>query len=213
MTMASLQRALARLPAATVALAAAFACIPGVAEAHLVETRLGDFYGGALHPLTDLQQILPWIALAALAAFQGPRRARWVVLAFPVALAVGGAASISFAVPAAAQIAGLLLVAVTGLAVALAARLPLGVLLALTVVTGLLHGAQNGAAMGPATDRLLFLSGMATCGYVVMTLATGSAIAFLRGASWRPVALRAGGSWVAAVGIMVLGLHLALPGA
>jgi hypothetical protein len=52
--------------------------------------------------------------------------------------------------------------------------------------------------------------GITTVGYVVITLATGSAVAFLHGAgTWRPIALRAGGSWAAAVGIMVLGLHLA----
>ncbi|MEP9356899.1 HupE/UreJ family protein [Xanthobacter sp. KR7-65] len=197
-----------RRAARLLALAAALALTPGVAEAHLVDTRLGDFYSGALHPLTDLQQVLPWIALAVLAAFQGAARARWVVLAFPLALLAGAMAEMVLQLPTEAPILGLVLVAAMGLAVAAAARLPLPALIALAVVAGLLHGAQNAATMGPATDRLLFISGMIASGYAVVTLGIGAAIAFLRGGTWRPIALRAGGSWVAAVGIMVLGLQM-----
>ncbi|QRG08057.1 HupE/UreJ family protein [Xanthobacter dioxanivorans] len=202
---------------------AALACAPTAAHAHLVETRLGDFYSGALHPLTDLQQVLPWIALAVLAAFQGAQRARWVILAFPLALLAGGLLSLVLPQPAFGPALGLALVAATGLAVAAALRVPLPVLLGTAGIMGLLHGDQNGAAMAASTDRVLFLAGVMASGYVVMTLATGAALAFLRGGgrgddvpstgSWRPIALRAGGSWVAAVGIMVLGLHLVTPGA
>lgn len=195
--------------------AGALTCAPTMAQAHLVDTRLGDFYSGALHPLTDLEQVLPWIAFAALAAFQGAQRARWIVLAFPLALLAGGLLSqIAPGLPY-TSVAGLLLVAGTGLAVALAAPLPLGALVSAAIVMGVLHGYLNGAAMASTTDRFLFLTGMTASGYAVFTLATGTAIAFLRGVGgWRPIALRAGGSWVAAVGIMVLGLHLAmkLPG-
>ena len=188
--------------------------MPSVAHAHLVDTRLGDFYGGALHPLTDFEQILPWLALAALAAFQGPQRARWMIVVFPLALLAGGAASLELPSPPFAPILGISLVAVTGLALAAAASLPLPVLLAITAVMGLLHGYQNGEAMVASTDQLLFLSGVTAVGYAVLTLVTGSAIAFLRGTGgWRPIALRASGSWVAAVGIMVLGLQLVSPAA
>ncbi|QJP16344.1 hypothetical protein G3545_23510 [Starkeya sp. ORNL1] len=188
--------------------------MPTAAQAHLVDTRLGDFYGGALHPLTDFEQILPWVALAALAAFQGPQRARWMIVVFPLALLAGGAASLALPNPPFAPILGISLVAITGLALAAAVRLPLPVLLAIAAVMGLLHGYQNGEAMVASTDQLLFLSGVTAIGYAVLTLVTGTAIAFLRGAGgWRPIALRAGGSWVAAVGIMVLGLQLVTPAA
>lgn len=190
-------------------LVGALTCAPTLAHAHLVDTRLGDFYSGALHPLTDFEQVLPWIALAALAAFQGPRRARWIVLAFPLALLAGGLASLVLPALPYTSALGLVIVAGTGLAVALAPPVPLFALVALAAVTGVLHGYLNGQAMVSSTDVFLFLSGMTTCGYAVFTLAAGAAVAFLHGVGgWRPIALRAGGSWMAAVGIMVLGLHL-----
>lgn len=192
-------------------LAGALTCAPTMAQAHLVDTRLGDFYSGALHPLTDLEQVLPWIALAALSAFQGASRARWIILAFPLALLAGGLASMVLPDLPYTALLGIILVAATGLAVALAVSVPLPVLVMVAVVTGLLHGYLNGLAMVSTTDPVLYLTGMTASGYAVFTLATGAALAFLRGVGgWRPIALRAGGSWVAAVGIMVLGLHLVM---
>ena len=60
--------------------------------------------------------------------------------------------------------------------------------------------------------KLLFIAGLAIAGYAFMTLATALVIAFLRGhGGWRQIALRASGSWVAAVGIMTLGLQVFRP--
>jgi len=193
--------------AATVVLLA-----PSAAQAHLVDSRLGDFYGGVLHPLTAFEEILPWLALAALAAFQGAARARWLVLVFPLSLLAGCALS-QLLTPSFIPAITLALVAITGLAVAAAVRLPLPGLLGLAAVMGLVHGLQNGRAMTATTDQLLFIAGVTAVGYGVITIATGAAIAFLRGAGgWRPITLRASGSWVAAVGIMVLGLQFLTPG-
>jgi len=195
-----------RLVAAVVLLA------PSAAQAHLIDSRLGDFYGGVLHPLTAFEEILPWLALAALAAFQGAARARWLVLVFPLSLLAGCALS-QLLNPSFIPGITLALVAITGLAVAAAVRLPLPGLLGLAAVMGLVHGLQNGRAMTATTDQLLFIAGVTSIGYGVITIAMGGAIVFLRGAGgWRPIALRASGSWVAAVGIMVLGLQFLTPG-
>jgi len=202
-------RALHRFVAATTVVLLA----PSAAQAHLVDSRLGDFYGGVLHPLTAFEEILPWLALAALAAFQGAARARWLVLVFPLSLLAGCALS-QPPNPSFIPAITLALVAITGLAVAAAVRLPLPGLLGLAAIMGLVHGLQNGRAMTATTDQLLFIAGVTAVGYGVITIATGGAIAFLRGAGgWRPIALRASGSWVAAVGIMVLGLQFLTPGA
>jgi len=200
-------KVLHRLAAAAVLLLA-----PSAAQAHLVNTRLGDFYGGALHPLTAFEEVLPWLALAALAALQGAARARWLVVVFPLSLFAGCALSQLLPAPSFVPAIAVALIAITGLAVAAAVSLPLPVLLGLAAVMGFVHGLQNGQAMTATTDQLLFIFGVTAIGYGVMTIATGAAIAFLRGVgSWRPIVLRASGSWVAAVGIMVMGLQFLTP--
>ncbi len=184
------------------------------AQAHLVDTRLGDFYGGMLHPLTAFEEILPWLALAILAAFQGPKRARWLLAVFPLGLLAGGILSLVLPNPLFIPAVSVALIAITGLAVAAAINVPLPVLIGLAAIMGLVHGYQNGREMTVTTDQLLFISGVTAIGYAVVTMTTAGAIAFLKGGAggWRAIALRASGSWVAAVGILVLGLQFLKPG-
>jgi hydrogenase/urease accessory protein HupE len=185
---------------------------PAEAHAHLVNTRLGDFYGGMLHPLTGFEDALPWLALATLAAFQGPQRARWLLVVFPLGLLAGGALSLVMPPLPFVPILSMAFIAAIGLAVAAAITVPLPVLIGLGTVVGLVHGYQNGQAMTEATDHLLFILGVTAIGYVLVTMVTACAIAFLQGkGNWRPIALRASGSWVAAAGIMAFGLQLLAP--
>jgi urease accessory protein len=197
------------------ALARTLACVgfavsvPAQAHAHLVNTRLGDFYGGMLHPLTGIEDMLPWFALAVLAALQGPQRARWLIAVFPLGLLAGAVLSIYVPALPISPAVGAGLLAVTGLAVAAAVKLPLPLLVVLGTAIALLHGYHNGQAMAASTDPLLFICGLTATGYVYLTVLTAIGIAFLEGTGgWRPIALRAGGSWAAAVGLMVLGLQL-----
>lgn len=200
--------AASRRLAITLALLAA----PANAHAHLVTTRLGDFYGGMLHPLTGFEDPLPWLALAILAAFQGARRARWLLAVFPLGLFAGGGLSIVAPTLSFVPLLNVGLIAIIGLAVAAAVVAPLPAVIGLGAFVGLAQGYQNGAAMIDSTDRLLFISGVTAIGYASITMATACAIAFLEGSgSWRPIALRASGSWVAAVGIMAFGLQLLAP--
>jgi hydrogenase/urease accessory protein HupE len=199
---------IARLFTCAVALVGA----PAEAHAHLVNTRLGDFYGGMLHPLTGLEDVLPWFALAILVGLQGPRAARWLVAMFPLGLLIGG--GLSLAGPALPFVPGvaIALTAAIGIAVAAAVALPLSAVIALGTAVALASGYQNGQATSGATDQALFIGGVTTIGYAFMTLATGVAIAFLDGpGGWRQVALRASGSWVAAVAIMTVGLQIFRP--
>jgi urease accessory protein len=192
--------------------ACALVVLPARAQAHLVDTRLGDFYGGMLHPLGSLDDVLPWLALAILAAFQGPGRARWLLAMVPLGLLAGGGSSLVQPGVTFVPFLNMALIALTGLAVAAGIAVPLPVLIGLGAITGLAHGYQNGQAMTEATDPLLFVSGVTTIGYVYMMLATACIITFLQGGgNWRLVTLRAGGSWVAAVGILAFGVQLLAP--
>jgi urease accessory protein len=187
--------------------------MPADAHAHLVNTRLGDFYGGMLHPLSGLEDALAWLALAILAALQGPALARWLIAVFPLGLLVGSA--LALAVPGLPFMPGLgiALIAIVGVAVATAVTLPPVAFLALGATVALANGYQNGQAMTDATDHLLFIAGLTAVGYAFMTFVTALVIAFVQGhGGWRQIVLRASGSWVAAIGIMTLGLQMVRPG-
>lgn len=178
-------------------------------QAHLVSTRLGDFYDGALHPLTGFEFALPWLALVILAALQGPARGRWLILAFPIGLLLGAAISVWMPGLRFVEFANIAAIAGIGLLVALALPLSTPLFLGLCVLVGLANGYENGEAMLFNTDRFLFICGVTAVGYAFAALALALVSVFLKGpGGWRPIALRAGGSWIAAVGIMVAGFQL-----
>lgn len=193
------------------ALAALLLCAAsGSASAHIVSSRLGDFYGGALHPLTGLPDLVIWLALGLVAALQPAHWARWIVLAFPAGLLAGFIASVAGDWHADPIVVSAALMIGLGLLAAAAARLPGGSLLVLAVIVGIVRGAANGSGLDPGTDPVLFGAGLLLAGYAVVTLVCAVAATFRRaGAPWRTIALRAGGSWIAAVGLMVGGFALA----
>lgn len=178
--------------------------LPTQAQAHIVSSRLGDFYGGALHPVTSLGDVVLWLALGLLAGMQRGTVVRWLVLVFPAGLALGFAAgaeagwsrdpALLIAVPMVAL----------GLLTAAALPLPRALFLALAFLLGVLRGAANAAGLEPGTDALLFGTGLVATGYAAVTVVTALVRAFADGAgTWRPIALRAGASWIAAIGLMI----------
>jgi urease accessory protein len=138
---------------APAALAALAACAwPGPAWAHSLSARFGDFYGGLLHPATALEQALPLVALGLLAGQNGPRPARWLLLAVPIAFALG--TSLGGVLPPPPYLwvinAGSFLL--LGLLLAFDGALPLPLLLGLGAGLGLSHGLANGSGMAGGTD-------------------------------------------------------------
>ena len=65
------------------------AFFPTPASAHLVNTNVGEFYAGMLHPLTSAEHLLPTLALALLAIQCGTHAARTTLFVFPMALLAG----------------------------------------------------------------------------------------------------------------------------
>ncbi len=183
--------------------------VPASADAHLINTTLGDFYGGILHPLSGPEDVVPWFALAILASIQDPRNGRWLLFVFPIALVGGALLSVVAPALSISPAWNLAVIVVTGLAVAAAVKLPFPIFVGLGTLIALLHGYHNGQAMTQDTDRLLFICGVAAIGYVFVTLIMALAISFRQGGrEWRLIALRASGSWVAAVGVIMIGLQL-----
>jgi len=78
----------------------------------------------------------------------------------------------------------------------------------------MMRGAANSGDVGSEANRLLFAAGLASAGYAAITLAMAVTLAF-RGTdadpsiAWRGIAIRAFGSWIAAIGLMMGGFALA----
>ena len=184
------------------------------ADAHIVASRLGDLYAGALHPLTDLQDLILWIALGVLAGSLGPAKGRWLVPVFPLGLGAGLLLGLASGVASAGPVADAGMILVMGLLIAAEMRMPATLLCAIALGLALIRGAANAGGVGPETSWLLFATGLASAGYVAITLIMGLTVAF-RGAdaapsmTWRSIATRALGSWIAAIGLMMGGFAFA----
>jgi urease accessory protein len=187
------------------------ACLlaPASAHAHLVSNRFGAYYAGLYHPLTALENLLPWLALGLLAGLHHENVARPLLLVFPACVCLGaGIAQLLPTIPRSSEFALLSFVALGGL-VALARPLPAAALLGLGALVGVGHGYGNGLALPPGGSILAFVLGVTTAGYVVIALTMSGTHAFVRGRSWAAIAVRAVGSWIAAVGVMMIGIDLA----
>jgi hydrogenase/urease accessory protein HupE len=76
----------------------------------------------------------------------------------------------------------------------------------LAVVFGLVHGYLNGAAMSQAKLGALGLVGIVSTLFVTVALAAAMVVAIR--VPWGRIAVRVAGSWIAAVGLLLLGWSL-----
>lgn len=199
---------------ATLALAAA--ATP--AHAHLIGTRFGDFYAGALHPMTDPSDVLLWIALGLLAGSLGADRSRWLVLLFPLGLAAGFVLATTAGIGFGGDATNATLIGGLGLLLAAGLCIPAPLLGLVGFALAVTRGIANAAAVGSTTNIFLFGGGLACAGYATIALLMALVIAFRRAdagaaTAWRAIALRALGGWIAAIGLMMIGYTLAAPGA
>jgi urease accessory protein len=184
------------------------------ADAHIVTSRLGNFYTGALHPLTDLQDLTLWGTMGVLAGSLGASTGRWLVLAFPLGLLAGLVLGRTTGFVSAGPAADAGMILVLGLLLAAAARIPTALLCTIAFGLGAMRGAANAGDVEPDTDRLLFAAGLACVGYAAITLTMAVTVAFRRpeagtSAAWRGIAIRACGGWIAAIGLMMVAFALA----
>jgi urease accessory protein len=183
------------------------------AEAHIIASRLGDFYTGAVHPLTELQDLVLWLAMGVLAGSLGAARGRWLVLVLPLGLLAGLVLDLSFGLVSVRPAADAAMILVLGLLLAAATRIPTALLCALAFGLAVMHGAANAADLAPETNRLLFAAGLACAGYAAITLIMALTLTFRPDAGpsieWRGIAIRAFGGWIAAIGLMMVGFALA----
>jgi len=177
--------------------------LPAVADAHLVNTGFGTFYDGVAHLFITPSDILVALGLGLLAGLCGAADSRAAIIAMPAAWLTGEL--IGSIYPAIITLPWLttLSFGIVGVLVALNAKIPQRVLLMLTCGAGLLHGFVNGATMAAAgTDRLAML-GAAVAVFVVITLLAALVVSMR--AQWSRIVVRVAGSWIAAIGLLMIG--------
>lgn len=184
---------------------ALLAAVAAPCQAHMVESGLGPYYDGMLHVVLTAEDLLPILALAAIAGLGGKAHARLTVLLLPLAWLVAGIIGAQVARPLPEFMAWLPLVLVGGL-LALDPRPPRLVLALLVVAVGAWLGYGNGAALRVAGADIRAVIGSTGTVLLATTLLAAGAVALQAG--WRRIAWRVAGSWVAAAGVLLLGWTL-----
>jgi ABC-type nickel/cobalt efflux system permease component RcnA/hydrogenase/urease accessory protein HupE len=143
---------------------------PEAAGAHLVNTDVGAFYAGMMHPLTSVEHLLPALALALLASQSARGAARGAVILFPVALAAGILTGNQFPGLAAIHMVNLALLVLLGAVLIAAGRIaPIAAPIA-ALCTGLILGYRSGVDMAAAGVGMQFVPGVALTGLIIVAL-------------------------------------------
>jgi urease accessory protein len=184
--------------------AVAVLLIPSSAIAHPMK-GVGDFYAGMLHPVATIEVILPLIALSLLAAQQSRETAIRILAAFPAAILMGTLLTFIRSVPSFIGTATLAVTAAIGLLIASSRPVPSAAPIAMAVLLGLAIGWSNASEITSNMSAPRFVAGLAVAGLFVTTYGVGlvRSLKF----EWSQIAVRVVGSWLAAIGILVLGLR------
>ena len=176
---------------------------PSVSQAHLVNTGLGPFYDGISHLVMSPDDLLSALALALLAGLSGARAGRNLLFLLPSLWLLGGSFGLSMEKEIFLPLFSILSFLVAGALVALDRKLPLLLISALTSCFGFLHGFLNGTAMAQSGGGFLALFGISTAVFLVITLI--SALVISLRTQWARIAVRVAGSWITAIGLLMLG--------
>jgi urease accessory protein len=176
---------------------------PASADAHLVSTGFGPFYDGVTHLALSPDDLLAVLAIALLSGLCGARYVRAVLFTLPTAWVVAGWLGLQRMTEVSAPVASTLSFLVVGVLVTADRKWPWPLVAGLALGIGLLHGFLNGTAMAQAGRGTVALLGIATAVFVIVALVAGFAVSLH--ATWARVAVRVAGSWIAAIGLLMLG--------
>jgi ABC-type nickel/cobalt efflux system permease component RcnA/hydrogenase/urease accessory protein HupE len=179
--------------------------LPTTVHAHLVNTNVGEFYAGMMHPLTSSAHLLPMLALALIAGQRGKHAARATLFAFPAALLAGTLSGSLLPPFGFFEVMNLILLLGLGGLLAFVHRLTrigFTAMTILAVLTGLILGYRSGMDMAAAKVAVQFIPGVALTGFILVALI----------AAWVPVVssqtgqtlLKAAGIGFALVGVLMM---------
>ena len=173
--------------------------------AHLMETGFGGFYDGIAHLLITPSDVLLVLGLALLAGQQGAAGGRVLLAVLPVSWWLGGAVGQVWGLDQTLAFITTLVVIGVGVLVALARRLRSTALAVLVAMAGVLFGVVNGFTMPSAHGGVsLDMLGVVSAVAVLSVLISGQVVV-MRSPGLK-IAVRVLGSWIAAAGVLSLGL-------
>lgn len=168
---------------------------------------VSDFHAGFLHPLTAPEHIIAFVALGILASLQGRYGLRALIF-FWSAGAVGATAALWMPAYTVIDLVNVASMMVWGGLVAANWSYPAAILYPLALLFGLTHGLANGDAIEPPLKAYLFIPGYVVASIVVVSIGLVTSDWLLqRQIGWVKIALRVVGSWIAAIGVLVLAAH------
>lgn len=170
------------------------------AQAHIVAGKAQGLLSGVMHPISGLDHVLAMVSVGLWGAQLG-QPAIWILpVTFPMMMAVGGFLGL-IGVPLPGTELGIALsMVVLGGAVAIEARPPLPVVMAMVAFFAIFHGHAHGTELPPDESALLYSLGfVAATGFLHLV---GITIGVIHRWSWGEMALRFAGSAVSATGLI-----------
>jgi hydrogenase/urease accessory protein HupE len=180
-----------------------WASYPGQASAHLVNSGLGPFYDGLAHLLVTPEDLLAVVVMALLAGLGGKQCGSAVLFFLPLAWLVGAVAGWNDPWTAGLPVLSALVLIALGALVAWDRRLPLQYIAGFALAVGLVFGFFNGAALAEANSSSLAVGGIVCAVFVIVALVAGQVVALEK--EWARIAVRVAGSWIGAIGLLMLG--------
>lgn len=165
---------------------------------------VGDFHAGFLHPITAPEHVIAFLALGILASQRGHTGLRTVII-FVIAATIGACAALSLPLHPVVDLVNIASIIILGALVASNWACPQTFLYPLAAITGLSHGLANGSAVAAPIKSYLFIPGFVVAILLVVGIGLAASDWLLqKRIGWMQIAIRAAGSWIAAIGILVL---------
>jgi urease accessory protein len=180
--------------------AGALAMMP--AFAHPGHPSVPSFHAGFSHPFSGMDHLLAMIAVG-LWASQNKRPALWVLpVVFPLAMALGAAFGIAYGSFSGIESGIAATVAILGLFVAFACRLPIVLSAAIISVFAMLHGYAHGAELPHGVSSIAYVAGFMLATALLHTAGLG--IGLLGHEKSASRLIRVAGAAIASAGVVFM---------
>ena len=170
--------------------------------AHLVTTGLGPLYDGISHFLMSPEDSAVAFVAALFAGLRGPDASKRIMFILPVAWLLGGIIGENVNSFPNFPATGCVMLILGALAAA-DLKPNLTAISFVLGTAGLVQGWSNGASMNVRSGTTLALLGVSAAVFLVVTLVAGFVVALKP--KWMRIAARVLGSWMAAVGLLLIG--------